>query len=500
MALQEITVPHLTTYNFGIGVDRLTGSAMNLAVNPTPSAPRDAGGARQTLEVARVMSTQDLEEQLGIDASASYGCAAFGAGISARFGFARNSQVHAASLFMTVTSTIHFADESIDECVLTTAAQNHADRRDIFESRYGNMFARACRRGGLFVGLMRVETTDEREASSIEADLKGSYGLFSADASTRFASITEKHHATVYCRMYAEGGPALQLTDPTDPRQLLDAANRWLKAMFDDPAKYAQPYEWTLAPLSIAEGPMPLNAVDLEHAQDVLTFCAKERTQLLDQLNLLNWWLAHRDQYDWTPSDSPDIIANAARDTQTDLDTLAACASHAIDAPKDAPLPADFAQTKPVGRYRLSAPLPKGPTPIPGVAGVWQQTTEFQGQSYTSKWTLSPTGPGSFNAQETGLGSAIGAAILRGTHLEISWATSQEQGTYAWDMDPAFTRGQGGLTFTAGGRAGQTSTASRVVRIPAGASVGPAAAPPAIGPVNHVITTPIGVGAHVGHL
>jgi hypothetical protein len=129
-------------------------------------------------------------------------------------------------------------------------------------------------------------------------------------------------------------------------------------------------------------------------------------------------------------------------------------------------MPADFAKTLPVGKYRASAPLPKGPTAIPAVAGVWQQTTTYNGQNYTSTWTLTPTGAGSYSAEETGLGSARGSAVLNGTHLQISWATPDEQGTYDWDLDAAFTHGAGVLTFVIGSRAGTTSTASHVVRKP----------------------------------
>jgi hypothetical protein len=464
MAMQDIIVPHLTSYDYGIGVDRLTGSAKNLAVSQKQTTALDAGGAIQQFEVARISSTQDLQEHLGIDVSASYGCAAFGAGVSGRFDFARDSHVHAAALFMTVTSTIHLVDESINEPVLTPAAQAMVDNPNVFAQRYGDMFARACRRGGLFVGLMRIETTDEAEATSIEADLKGSYGLFSADASTKFGSIAENHHASVYCRIYAEGGPAIQLDDPNDPMKLLAAANGWLKAMHDDPKTNSRPYEWTLAPLAIAEGPLPPNAVDVEHAQDVLTFCAQERTKLFDQLNLLSWWLEHRNQYDWAGS-SIDAVAAAVSATETDLDTIAACASNAINHPEGAPMPADFAATR-GGKYRASAPLPKAPTALPGVAGVWQHTTTYRGQNYTSRWSLTPTGTGVYTAQETGLGNASGSAVLKGSHLQVSWATSSEQGTYDWDLDPAFTQGDGVLAFIAGSRTGTTSTASHVVRIP----------------------------------
>ncbi|SPE26908.1 conserved hypothetical protein [Acidobacteriia bacterium SbA2] len=367
MPLQEIRLPHLDTYNFGVGVDRLSGTAMNQVVNPTPSAPLMAAGASQSFEVARISSTQDLQQKLGIDVSASYGCASFGAGVSGRFQFAQDSQVHSASLFMSVTASVHLADLSIADCVLTSSASAVADRPDIFTDRYGNMFLRACKRGGLFVGLLRVETFDETEATSIEAELRGSYGMFSADASTKFSKATSDHNASMYCTIYKEGGPAVVINDPTDPKQFLDAANAWITAMYAESDKYAEPYEWTLSPITIAEGPMPLNTADIQHAQDVLTFCTQQRAALLDQLNLLNWWSLHQDRYDWTGAATPAQVTQAATATQADLDTIAACASAAIDSPKDAVMPADYAaaHSKKYPAAQLPTPAPK---PKPGAA------------------------------------------------------------------------------------------------------------------------------------
>jgi hypothetical protein len=367
MALHEVRVPHLDTYNFGVGIDRLSGMAMNQVVNATQSPPLEAGGASQSFEVSRVSSTHDLEEKLGIDVNASYGCASFGAGVSARFSFAQNSEVHSASLFMTISASVHFADLSIADCVLTPTAAQVVDRQDIFAGRYGDMFARACKRGGLFVGVMRVETFDETQSTNIEAELRGSYGMFSGDAETNFSKITRDHKASVYCKVYTEGGPALQLDDPNDPVQLIVAVKLWLKAMYDDSEKYAQPYQWTLSPVSIAEGPMPPNQADIEHAQDVLKFCAQERATLLDQLNLLNWWSRHQDYYDWTGAGTPQQIGDAAKATEIDLDTVARCASAAINSPTHALMPTEYAvaQTPPKA-YPSSLPLPIGPKPKPG--------------------------------------------------------------------------------------------------------------------------------------
>jgi hypothetical protein len=372
MALHEVRVPHLDTYNFGVGIDRLSGMAMNQVVNATQSPPLEAGGASQSFEVSRVSSTHDLEEKLGIDVNASYGCASFGAGVSARFSFAQNSEVHSASLFMTISASVHFADLSIADCVLTPTAAQVVDRQDIFTGRYGDMFARACKRGGLFVGVMKVETFDETESTKIEAELRGSYGMFSADAATNFGQITSNHNASVYCKVYTEGGPALQIDDPNNPVQLVAAVKLWLQKMYEQPEKYSQPYQWTLSPVTIAEGPMPPNQADIEHAQDVLKFCAEERATLLDQLHLLNWWSRHQDHYDWTGGVLPLVewqkgIVDAAKATEIDLDTVARCASAAINSPMHALMPTEYAVAQsPPKTYPSSLPLPIGPKALPG--------------------------------------------------------------------------------------------------------------------------------------
>jgi hypothetical protein len=390
MALQQIVLPNVRGFDFGIGVDRLSGMAMNQVVEPRPSESA-APGAIQSFEVSRIHSTHDLQQHLGIDVEASYGCAAFGAGVSARFNYLKKSEIHSSLLFMTVTATIRNADLSIDTVELTTHANEVVDRPDVFATRFGDVFCRSVGRGGLFVGVMRVETYSETDANQIEAQLRGSYGFFSADVANKFSKVTSDHNASVYCKVYAEGGPALTMNDPTDPKELLRNANLWMQAMHDDPEHNSVAYEWTMAPITIAAGPLPPNAVDLQHAQDVLGFCARARTALLDQLNLFMWIHDHPERYDFSPpSVSKEEVAAAARSAQSDLDTVASCASNAITNPSEASFPADFASAR--GHVYpalvVPAPLPKAIPPPPGpstlvvpdlIGKIW---TDFQNDPF----------------------------------------------------------------------------------------------------------------------
>ncbi len=62
-----------------------------------------------------------------------------------------------------------------------------------------------------------------------------------------------------------------------------------LKSFQDNPAANAKPYSVTLAPIAIANGPIPPNAADIQHAQEILMICAKERSKILDGLNLMEF-------------------------------------------------------------------------------------------------------------------------------------------------------------------------------------------------------------------
>jgi hypothetical protein len=97
---------------------------------------------------------------------------------------------------------------------------------------------------------------------------------------------------------------------------------------------------------------------------------------MLDQLNLLNWWLSHQDKYAWVNGASQDQIAACAVNTQTDLDTIASCASATMNNPAKASMPADFALSL-GSHYPLSRPMPTAPTskgPAPVVVPNWVGT------------------------------------------------------------------------------------------------------------------------------
>jgi len=371
MAQTQLTVPVRPGYNFGVGADLLSGAPMNKSVNSDViSSVVGAGGSSVNFVVQRIQTTQDLEQALGISAEASYGSPSFGSGVSARFDFAKTAKIQSNSLFMTVTATIKLKVLSIDAPALTDEASRVVDRPDIFAQRFGNVFVRTIERGGIFIGVLRIDTSSSEESESIDAELKGSYGLFSADAKLRFSEIEKKFRSSVFVQMYHEGGPPdLAIRDPTNPLELLTNADLFLSSFATRPEDVAVPYLAILAPVTIATGPFPPNEVDLAHAQDVMRFCATRRSVLLDQLNLLQLFVDRPSRFDFSNGASLAEIRIAADNTQLDLDLIKSCASAAIDSPRGALFPADFAQAAqkvfpaavlpkvlPVGKPRVPEP------------------------------------------------------------------------------------------------------------------------------------------------
>ncbi|NOK12289.1 hypothetical protein [Corallococcus exercitus] len=359
MAIRQVTVPWIRGYDFGVGADLASGSPMGMAVAGAATPVENAQGGAVDIQVQRIHSTEELEHALGIDAEASYGCASFGAGIGGRFSFAKNSKIQVSSLFMSITVQLELEFHSIDDPALSPGAAEVIGRPDVFTTRYGNMFVRGIGRGGLFVGVLRVDTTSSKESTDIAAELGGSYGLFSADLDGKFKDVMTKYHNEIFVQMYHEGGPInLNITNPGDPLELLNNANLFLQSFSATPEKFARPYFVTLAPISIARGPQPPNTAQLEHAQDVLVYCAKRRSALLDQLNLLDFITDNPARFNVSKDPSPSALTEAAQNFQADLDIIAECASLAINDPANATMPAEFATIK-------HTTFPKGALPNP---------------------------------------------------------------------------------------------------------------------------------------
>lgn len=359
MALTQVTVPYQANYDFGVGADLATASPMGLAVVGDVSGVTNSSGAKTGFQISRITSFSDLETSLGISVEASGGCGCFSA--SARFDYAKSAKIQSSSLFVAITSTVQLENLSIDDPSLSPAAAALIDNPDLFASRFGNMFVRGVARGGLFVAVMRFDTSSSEEAESISAELSGSYGAFSGDAKSKMSKVQRKFRSELFISVYHEGGPVdLVMGDISDGNQLLLMLDNWLHALQADPAKNSVPYNVSLAPIAIANGPIPPNPQQVQHAQDILVICAKQRSQVLDGMNLMDYIIQHPARYDFPPPTTRDDVVKAFDGYQSDLDVIASAASQAINDVANAITPADYAKTK-----NTAYPLGIPPAPVP---------------------------------------------------------------------------------------------------------------------------------------
>jgi hypothetical protein len=77
MTIRQATVPFQLGYDFGVGVDLVSGSPMAKVVDDQHASPGQADGATVDFTIDRVRTTSDLEKSLGIDVDMSYVSAAF---------------------------------------------------------------------------------------------------------------------------------------------------------------------------------------------------------------------------------------------------------------------------------------------------------------------------------------------------------------------------------------------------------------------------------------
>jgi hypothetical protein len=432
MALIQVQVPYQESLDFGIGVDSNTTSPMNKVVEGEISGVIGADAAKAGFNISRIQTTHELETALKIDVNASYGSVAFGAGVADRFSFATQSKVQNSSLFLAITATVSLATHSIDEPVLTPGAAAMTDNPQNFHTRFGDMFVRGIGRGGMFIAVLKIETSDEQSTKDISNKLSGSYGAFSADAETKFTEVQRDFRCDIQVRVYHEGGPVdLVMDNIADPTQLFGLLRTWFKSFAEHPDQAAVPYFAILAPTVIANGPLPPNAAETEHAQDVLVNCARQRSAILDSLNLMDAITQNPARYVFTPPATMADVRAASAGYQADLDTVAAAASAAMNHPASAKMPADFAADK--GR-----PFPRGvmPEPIPALNAGELSVMAARGQFLASSDPLLASLREIEPAGLSRLGFDIGLAISEGQSMQGP-GKKKFQEDHIKDFDPS---------------------------------------------------------------
>lgn len=355
--MPSITVPYSNGYDYGVGVDTPSGDVRNVAVTGDKSAVE--GGSIVTFDMTQVSTVSELNEVLGISASASGGVGLFSA--SARLKFSKERQVNDSSVFLVVTAQVTNPFQQIKAPGITKAAFDLLSdgQTQQFQKEFGDMFVRGLVTGGIFFGVIEVQTHDSDENEKVSTALKASYAAFSADGSfdDNFHQTLRTRQTNVRCHI--EGGQTSPI--PLQVDTMITFAANWPGTVMNK----AVPYSAVLNAYSILPIPAEPNFIELQHQRDVLIQCSILRDQDLQVLNNINYILSHSDQF-IDPEQFP--LGQIRNDLDADLNTIAAAASHALDHPKEAALP-QLKLTGPIELPQRKAGLPPL-VPVPNVVGL----------------------------------------------------------------------------------------------------------------------------------
>lgn len=363
-------------YEFGMGVTKASGSPVGLGVIGTEDPVKGATGGSGSFRMISIQTTEELESHLGISAKASGGVGLFNA--DARFSFAQECKCQASSLMLLLTCTREFGFVQIDDPSLSKGAAELVAKGDTeaFLEKYGDCFVRGMTTGGQFFGVIRIDTTSTESRKTVQGALSGSYGPFSADVESNITEAMKSTNSKAEVFLHYEGGVVNM--KPETPQQLFKAADEWSSSLDNN----RKPYSVTLAPYVIANGPPPPNSADRLKQQDILERCARLRSTMIDNLNLVEYMLNpnHKDEFE-AVLNGPDLAALHAS-LSKDLNIIARTASFAIENPKEAIYIEEFANIKlvpPIPNYQITVL----PVNLPRHSGSTVRVPDFR--SYTSE-------------------------------------------------------------------------------------------------------------------
>jgi hypothetical protein len=364
--MPEESVPYRNGMDYGVGIDTPSGASRNVAVLGDPTEISNAPGSIVTYSLHQVSSEEDMQSQLGISAEAGGGVGLFSA--SARLNFSKDCSYHSNAVFALVQVSVQLAFSSIraptpNQTAIAIAQEGDSER---FQREFGDMFVRGLSRGGVFFGMVSIQTTSKDDQEKLGIAVSGAYGPFSASGSFSSAFHDAIQNRSLDIKVYQEGGAIT--SQPTSLEQLETIASTWASTV---EAK-AVAYGALLDSYTILDLPNPPNYIDLENQKEVLARCSVLRNQDWQLLNDIDYVLGHPDEF---AAFDAAVLKQAQDNLASDLNVITKAASYALDHPKEAAEPQGLLVTA----FSLPERTGKPPAPpvlvqVPDVNAVGMET------------------------------------------------------------------------------------------------------------------------------
>ncbi len=287
-------------HDVGVGVDDVSGALKGDAVVRTaPEEVTGAGGQNVVFAMEQIESTEELTDALSASAEVNGRYGLFRA--SAKFDFARSTATNSYSLFLLVSVSVTNSFRQMRDVQLTAAAADlwRSGNADQFRDRFGDGYVHGLLTGGLYHGVLQIDTESEEEKEEISSELEAGYGGLtgSFNAKAQFGKLVAKVSSkkSIKVRHLQIGGADSSVEVEAD--EMVQKATEFPTTVAGDRASpfsvLVKEYE------TVSNLPPQPNKHDLLLAKDVVRECGRLRLRYIDWINDLEYILARPGQFDW---------------------------------------------------------------------------------------------------------------------------------------------------------------------------------------------------------
>ncbi len=278
-----------STLDLGKGFDTLSGAIKgDCVVRTTPEKVFASNGKSIRMTIEKIESTQDLFQKLDFSAEANYGNM-----ISGKGKYAKSIKVNDYSVYVMGKVNVQLMTEAMRDIELKPDAfQLAGESFPRFLERCGNEVVSGRTTGGELFVVLEIITKSKEEKRTIEASIRGSYGVFSG--SSEFSQNLEnilKNSSTSFT-LYQDGG----IYTKSDL-----SVNELLRIIGEFPDQVQPENSWPVSVTTVSYKTLPLpvidNPYDLAFRQDVLTDYNKLALAYEDYKNSIEFMLNNPTQF-----------------------------------------------------------------------------------------------------------------------------------------------------------------------------------------------------------
>jgi len=254
-----------------------------LIVEPVRAA--NTGGQEVIFSLSKVETSQEIQDKLDINASAS--AKFLVAGGSAKFGFAQETKVDDNSVTLLASVIVRNTSWTVPPGVKLhpdAAALLGSGALTRFRERCGDGFLQSYTTGGEFHAFIQVQTSSREEKEVISAAVQGNYLSISGSAefNSKMQSIVK--NSTTIVKSYQIGGFGIDIAPCLDVPCVADRVSKFTTAVAQNPVVFAAEvakYQVLTLPTD-AKSPL-----DVSVAQDTMTDLNIQRNATRDLLDKL---------------------------------------------------------------------------------------------------------------------------------------------------------------------------------------------------------------------